>query len=63
MKKFKIAFHTKYESLDGFEHSSGWREYKVKAKNVKSAKKKAQELWQKDYKNSKRFWIEHIIVN
>lgn len=63
MKTYKISYHTKHESCNGYTHSDGWQTYEVKAKTSREAEKKAKTLWEKDYGDSGRHWINQTIVN
>jgi hypothetical protein len=61
MKKYSVKFHTYHESYNGYDHSDGWKEYTVEARNDESAKKKALKLWNKDYHSA--FWIQNTYIN
>lgn len=60
MKRFKVSFHTMHESYNGYDHSDGWHEYIVDARNSTSAKKKAKKLWSKDFHNA--YWITNTSI-
>lgn len=60
MKKFKVQFLTYHESYNGYDHSDGWQEYIVEARNGDSAEKKAMKLWKKDFHSA--YWIRNTII-
>lgn len=60
MKKFKVKFLVKHESYNGYDHSDGWHEYTVDARNLASAEKKAKKLWRKDFHNA--YWIANTSI-
>lgn len=49
MKKFKVKFLVKHESYNGYEHSDGWHEYIVDARNPASAEKKQRSCGAKTF--------------
>ena len=60
MNTYKVSFHTKHESYNGFDHSDGHKDYVVKARNSESAENKAKKLWFKDHTNA--HWIANTII-
>ncbi len=60
MKNFKVSFWTMHESYNGYDHSDGWKDYFVTARNSTSAINKAKKLWKKDF--HKAYWIRNTSV-
>lgn len=60
MEKFKVSFLTYHESYNGYDHSDGWSDYMVEARNRDSAINKAKKLWSKDFHSA--YWISGTSV-
>lgn len=57
MKTWIVKFKTYHESFKGYDLCDGWSEFRVSARNSKSAENKAKKLWKKKFQFG--FWIEN----
>jgi hypothetical protein len=62
MKTYLVKFDTCHESYGGYNHSDGWSEYTVEARNEKSAEYKAKKLWKKNH-HSASYWVKNTSIN
>lgn len=60
MKDFLVKFETYHETYNGYDHCDGWSEYRVSARNSKSAVNKAKKLWKGEYHSA--YWINFTSI-